>query len=1510
VCHICGKDNTMKDGGWLDKYQEGGEASKYIQNVPKTFGRDVAKIDETKQSPALNYRSVEDSARIEREKELARRKTYLNAASKTPTSSAMRQAAEDRIAQEKRNQLYDKIANATQFIGGGLEVVAPFTGPVVGPALEGAGTLLTTGSSAYLSGRDVAQGNYESALMNAGFGGLGLAAYAPFARSANIPANAAKVAGATDYVADVADTYNTLDNYGREVAEKTRAIQQKYGRPTSDMPNITAPPARSMDEALMNSENDIYSNYADDFGESPDFYYRPNPDIDDPFIVDRLIDRDIAIQSGDNLFTQGQFDNIWDSYAARANNVDWGSTTMPMSFIQKKSLLDKLKDKASTAITTADRKLGELVSPPKKLPKDISLGKLSDEINQELMKGVGVKKSPLDLRIALQGTDDLKDVIAKTQFIDPATNQLVNAGTIHLSRQMQPYGSKKFSEIVFPNRQPLTEYEMAKSSGLDKWANTLGYAKTGDYPFMDLYSNTSSQIKPSHLMTQGVSGEYNKAINEVLKRNNLGNLLSGGNGHSGEGLLRWQNLVNKGTAENLGGSYFKLKKNGGWLDKYDDGGPIQPNYNDASTSFPPNFVGQGYDTTGRNYSPAWGGQFAMGGSMPGAVGFTYARTKGIPSNGPYAKKTMASAQDGTQIKTNIPVPIDELKKANASAESFNKQYVQSPNYLSLLQKQGYSPDEIKRRQDSVLGMNNDDYTYTNFGPNYVYGDESGKTKINYNQGGLGDWANFGDIAAHEWGHVGVTRFGEDALKPAEQYMLTSRLNMKNVSGNEEAAEHDMAPQENRADLVELRKALQDRGIYDSFKGGKFKQKHLNQLRNFKGDKDEYWNRSMRLYKDKDIIKLMNTIAANNPQQGMPMAQNGMEMKYYQEGLDFRPKTISRNGSVIKDDMGQYNHPGEITEIGSNQITMQGVPYPVLGISDTGDTQMMYPNQDYTYQGSSVTEYPMMDDGGEIDPKKKPLINLGDLTMTPAELEYVNADNSGYCPGGNCLENTRKGHDMLAGRVPGIPTSGDIWTKDLGLISTASKPTEKQVQQYPYFAGDSSFGSADSWDIHGAIVKAGGKNIYSQAKGQTIPTDIPMSSFIGWGPAGTRKTSHSNRQKGLNTKYGYQPSHHTTEVVNWDEKGEPIVYDSYLNKYGTLSNIAKDLKNALGYEIENISVPKSVAGNTRANLAKKGILKTELTPYTADINKLIGATKQPWAQIKEDGKLRSPNVDVDKLSTFAKALSDNKGQLISSLRISNAEYDRLANTALALAMTESEGGGALGFSDNFGSTQGMTQLNANNIKNDARLKSALDKQYKTKLSVTNLLDPSASAVATMMYLSVADKDAKRLYEKGLKPGVKTFKQPGFIENFRSTNSRLNKDGLFIDELNKRIPYSQIPGYKDEDASQVNNYLKKLTKSDKYTFVNKDGDLSLNMKTKGNNPKLTDIEKIGYMWQSPNALKTGDAEGKSEYVNKIKNYYNLLNAKKMEQGGQLTKLDQLTNFTNYNTKQPGGWLDKYQ
>jgi hypothetical protein len=84
----------------------------------------------------------------------------------------------------------------------------------------------------------------------------------------------------------------------------------------------------------------------------------------------------------------------------------------------------------------------------------------------------------------------------------------------------------------------------------------------------------------------------------------------------------------------------------GWLDKYGK----EINANEGYSSAPDNWEGEGYSTKGRNYSPAWGGQFAMGGSLPGSVGFTYARTNSpAPSEGPYAKKTLPSAQNGQEM---------------------------------------------------------------------------------------------------------------------------------------------------------------------------------------------------------------------------------------------------------------------------------------------------------------------------------------------------------------------------------------------------------------------------------------------------------------------------------------------------------------------------------------------------------------------------------------------------------------------------------------------------------------------------------------------------------------------------------------------------------------------------------------------------------------------------------------------------------------------------------------------
>jgi len=61
--------------------------------------------------------------------------------------------------------------------------------------------------------------------------------------------------------------------------------------------------------------------------------------------------------------------------------------------------------------------------------------------------------------------------------------------------------------------------------------------------------------------------------------------------------------------------------------------------------------------------------------------------------------------------------------------------------------------------------------------------------------------------------------------------------------------------------------------------------------------------------------------------------------------------------------GQWKYPGQVTKIPNRNITMKGVNYPVLGVDDLGNEQMMQPGMDYTFPGQTVTEYPQMQEGG-------------------------------------------------------------------------------------------------------------------------------------------------------------------------------------------------------------------------------------------------------------------------------------------------------------------------------------------------------------------------------------------------------------------------------------------------------------------------------------------------------------------------------------------------------------------
>lgn len=116
---------------------------------------------------------------------------------------------------------------------------------------------------------------------------------------------------------------------------------------------------------------------------------------------------------------------------------------------------------------------------------------------------------------------------------------------------------------------------------------------------------------------------------------------------------------------------------------------------------------------------------------------------------------------------------------------------------------------------------------------------------------------------------------------------------------------------------------------------------------------------------------INELFANNeeiqqeevvPQAKVPQ-QNILE-KYAQieSFVDTPIAQTAQQGAIIKNNNGQWAHPGEITQISSPDITMKNVNYPVLGVADTGEKRMMYPNQDYHFSNAkTVTEYPQLTD---------------------------------------------------------------------------------------------------------------------------------------------------------------------------------------------------------------------------------------------------------------------------------------------------------------------------------------------------------------------------------------------------------------------------------------------------------------------------------------------------------------------------------------------------------------------
>jgi len=395
-------------------------------------------------------------------------------------------------------------------------------------------------------------------------------------------------------------------------------------------------------------------------------------------------------------------------------------------------------------------------------------------------------------------------------------------------------------------------------------------------------------------------------------------------------------------------------KDGGWLSKFEDA-PSAQNGIEGTMG--------GLTDKGFNFNPAWGGawrdggtlqppmagadqtvpMYAMGGSLPGAVGFTYARTAGAaPSEGPYAKKTLPSAQTGDTV---------------LSGKEYVQQWMGSPMYKQMLEASS-TPNELSRiseerssninrpvvlkkgidSESSTLGalsprvrtfmnLTFDESTELENALKYASQNPGNKEarrnvekfmqptitgyQIEMNPKVKPGTVDYEAILAHEYGHTTDNPFLEKLPSQMSKKELMSAttsplIPVKDLEKiklysqdktTDEYSKYISKPQETRQYLNELRYLGKSQGVYDPFT----EKIDLERYKRIKPTSSGFSNPMEALrsvYTDEQIIDMLNSISKAPSGEGIPTAQNGAEMSFYQQGLDWKPKTISRNGGWL------------------------------------------------------------------------------------------------------------------------------------------------------------------------------------------------------------------------------------------------------------------------------------------------------------------------------------------------------------------------------------------------------------------------------------------------------------------------------------------------------------------------------------------------------------------------------------------------------------------------------------
>lgn len=879
-----------------------------------------------------------------------------------------------------------------------------------------------------------------------------------------------------------------------------------------------------------------------------------------------------------------------------------------------------------------------------------------------------------------------------------------------------------------------------------------------------------------------------------------------------------------------------------WLDKYEQGGLVlkqktkdnygkRENANEGYSTAGPGWVGEGTTNKGFDYNGAWGGTMKMGGALPGAVGFTYARTAGsAPANGKYTKKTKASAQNGTDIKLgNTPVSSfieNILINKNDKAEIQKQQdFVDNWYKNRKIFKDDGAVDTIK--YPKISSDTKPIYTVkTDLGAYGKYDPTANEIKLNR----LEDFAELG-VPTHEYNHfyqsnpnIGFFPKKNKNRKIGDKYVLDPwekglRNNIDNITP--EDMKYYLSPDEVQSRLMEIR-------YLNNLKPDqKVKPSDINNLKIPK--ESEYLKEKLKS-KDHGLDWFLNNIVKNNQQQESTQAQNGTEMAFYQNGLDFTPKSISKNGSVIKDDLGQWAHPGEITEIDSNEITMQGVDYPVLGISDTGDTQMMYPDQDYKFDGDKVTEYPMAQDGGWLDKYQEGgtlmkdkkvgenITPINKLDLRPTYLYFDKQTEDVYDP--NCPDGVgcSKQATDYAQKITGLPREKyapadaayrDAVAKRTGLINLFDQEGDQKTNANSNIEGWKYPKSSDfsNWKAGDIVTLDAGRDVYFGYKA----------------PKGYMRSDNSGAT-------------HNGVIVGFMENGRPIIKHGYAtekNKGKSVTEILGDdgRVSSLGhgkYAIKSVWRPKEVDASGQINSIKNVIDTAEERAQrkqttTSNSSFYLKPTKEEKLQkdYPVGAEFSGANIRLQTKNKLVNLFNDEKldKDLQYKLGITSQELDKLKPVVYGVFGQESNFNDV----DNAGASfkELIGNLFGNNSRGAAQIKmSSLTADEKKVLGIKKASDLDKDEVAYKAALLMLNNSRKRMnqeVEQGTHPELADkdeYFRAGYYYN--SPARAIQSSEKFTKKKDKKATFSDIK--KNELRMDEGSYPYKLMERAKDLGVN--------------------------------------------------------------------------------------------